>query len=102
MSPGKVVPPEQRKGYKGKKIPIFCKNIQSKRLELGMSQEELAKLIGIDRPRISQIEAGRFPRDEDRIISLAKALNVDINWLFGFEPTKEFPESNTDKPSDDK
>ena len=81
---GKPIPPELRSGYKGKKIPVFCQNVQKKRLELGLTQEDLARAIGTDRPRISQIEAGRLPRDEDRIIALAKALDVDVNWLFGF------------------
>lgn len=84
MSPGKVIPPEKRRGYKGKKIPVFCQNVQARRLELGITQEELASAIGTDRPRVSQIEAGRLPRDEDRIIALARALKTDINWLFGF------------------
>ena len=81
---GKVIPPENRRSYKGKEIPVFCKNVQLRRLELKITQEELANLIGTDRPRISQIEAGRLPRDENRIIALAIALKVDINWLFGF------------------
>ncbi len=87
--PGKVIPPEKRRSYRGKKIPVFCQNVQKKRLELGITQEDLAKTIGTDRPRVSQIEAGRLPRDEDRIIALAKALRVDINWLFGFTVDEE-------------
>ncbi len=83
---GKVIPPSERKGYKSKKIPFFCQNVQRRRLELGITQEQLAKTLGIDRPRISQIEAGRLPRDEERITALARALKVDINWLFGFTP----------------
>ena len=83
---GKVIPPSERKGYKSKKLPIFCQNVQKRRLELGITQEQLAKAIGTDRPRISQIEAGRLPRDEERIVALAKALGVDINWLFGYKP----------------
>ena len=83
---GKVIPPYERKGYKSKKLPVFCQNVQKRRLELGITQEQLANTIGTDRPRVSQIEAGRLPRDEDRIIAIAKALHVDINWLFGFTP----------------
>ena len=86
---GKVIPPDERRGYKSKKIPVFCQNVQKRRLELGITQEQLANMIDTDRPRISQIEAGRLPRDEERIIALAKALNVDINWLFGFTPKQE-------------
>ncbi len=83
---GKVIPPSERRGYKSKKLPLFCQNVQKRRLELGITQEQLANAIGADRPRVSQIEAGRLPRDEERIIALATALKVDINWLFGFTP----------------
>lgn len=78
--------PLERKTYKGKKIPIFCLNVQKRRLELGLSQTELAEELGIPRPRLSELESGRFPKDEARIIALAHALKVDINWLFGFTP----------------
>lgn len=86
MSPGKVVPPEKRKTYSGNKKSIFCGNVQQRRLELGLSQAELASLINTTAPRISELEAGRLPRDEERIVAIAHALKVDINWLFGFIP----------------
>lgn len=84
MCPRKSLSPEKRVGYKGKKIPVFCQRVASKRKELGLKQEELAEIIGTKGPRISEIEAGSLPRDEDRIIAIARALKVDINWLFGF------------------
>ncbi len=84
--PRKSVSPYERKGYAGQEIPILCQNVLARRLELGLKQEELAEMIGTDRPRISELEAGRFPRDEKRILALAKALKVDINWLFGYKP----------------
>ncbi len=84
MSPRPSLNPKDRKGYAGKKIPVFCQNVLKKRLELDMTQLELANAIGTTVPRISEMEAGRFPRDEDRIIAIANTLGVDINWLFGF------------------
>ncbi len=57
-----------------------------KTLEENITQAELAAMIGTTVPRISELESGRLPRDEKRIIALAKALHVDINWLFGFTP----------------
>ncbi len=86
MSPRKPILPENRKGYDGREIPVFCKNVREKRIELGFTQEELARLCDTTTPRISQLELGRLPRDEKRIIALAKALHVDINWLFGYKP----------------
>ena len=89
MSPRKSVSPEDRKGYDGREIPVFCKKVREKRIELGFTQEELAHKCGTTTPRISQLELGRLPRDENRIIALARALGVDINWLFGFTPEYE-------------
>lgn len=83
MAPRKSLSPYDRSCYAGQEIPVFCQKVQTRRLELGLKQEELAKLIGTDRPRISELEAGRFPRDEKRIIALAAALNCSLNWLFG-------------------
>jgi len=84
MSPGKPVNPKLRKSYKGGEIPVFCQRVLQKRMELHLTQAELADAIGTTVPRISELEAGRLPRDEKRIIAIARALNVDINWLFGF------------------
>ncbi len=86
MSPRKVVPIAQRRSYKKKKPSIFCENIQKRRLEINMTQEKLANLTNSTTPWISQMEAGRFPRDEYKIAAIAKALDVDINWLFGYKP----------------
>ena len=92
MSPRKPVSPKDRKAYDGREIPIFCHNVRRKRIEMGYTQEELARLCSTTTPRISQLEMGRLPRDEKRIIALAKALKVDINWLFGFTPEHETEE----------
>lgn len=67
-----------------KKVPLFCHNVKKRRKKIGISQVELAHRIGVPQPRIAEIESGRFPEDPERIVLLAKALGVDINWLFGF------------------
>lgn len=87
MSPRKSLPPELRKGYSGGEIPIFCQRVQRRRLELGLKQEDLAQKISTTRPRISELEAGRFPRDEKRILALVTALNCSLDYLFGLSDT---------------
>ena len=86
MSPRKSLAPEERKSYRGRKIPKFCQNILARRAELGITQERLAEMIGATKPRISELEGGKLPRDEERIIALADALDVTIDWLFRNEP----------------
>ncbi len=87
--PRKSLNPKERKGYNGREIPVFCQNVAKKREEAKLTQADLAMLIGTTVPRISELESGRLPRDEKRIIALARALGVDINWLFGFTPEYE-------------
>lgn len=89
MAGRKLLNPEDRKGYSGKKLPPFCKNVREKRLEIGLSLKQLADLSGINVPRISELESGIMTTNNDRIIALADALDVDLNWLFGREWPKQ-------------
>ncbi|MEG0241674.1 MAG: helix-turn-helix domain-containing protein [Pseudomonas sp.] len=55
------------------------------RESLSLSQDELAKLAGIEQTSISQIESGKTKRTS-YIAEIARACKVDINWLaFGSE-----------------
>lgn len=50
-----------------------------------LSQDELAKLVGIEQTSISQLEIGKTKRTS-YLAEIARALRVDINWLaFGSE-----------------
>lgn len=73
----------KKESYGKKKSSLFGENVLSRRLELNMTQEDLANAIGASRPRISDIENGRFPEDPERIIALADALDVSLDILFG-------------------
>ncbi len=60
----------------------FGERLQSRRIELGFSQRELAKLSGVDNGLISRIEAGesRSPTAET-VGRLARALGVSSAFL---------------------
>ncbi|MCA9388413.1 helix-turn-helix transcriptional regulator [Candidatus Berkelbacteria bacterium] len=60
----------------------FGKAIKSKRLELGISQEELGFRTGLDRTYISGIERGQRNPSLKNIGKLADALEVKIGKLF--------------------
>lgn len=63
--------------------PLF---IQERREALGMTQEELAKIMGVDAMSVSRWERGlRFPRGR-RLPQLAQALKCTVNDLY-HEPT---------------
>lgn len=62
------------------------KNIKSRRCEIGMSQDELAKAAGYtDRSSIAKIEAGKIDLSQSKIEALAKALGVTASELMGWE-----------------
>jgi transcriptional regulator with XRE-family HTH domain len=85
MTPRNPISPELRRGSGSMKNDVFFKNLQKRRLELGLTQEFVAKILNIHASQYSTLEGGAFPRDPRRIVALAKALKVDINYLFGFE-----------------
>ncbi|WP_312951961.1 helix-turn-helix transcriptional regulator [Streptococcus parasuis] len=54
-------------------------------LLLGISQLDLAKAIGVSRHTINIIENNKYNPSLDLCINLAKALQTDLNSLFGNE-----------------
>jgi transcriptional regulator with XRE-family HTH domain len=70
--------------------------IKNRRIELGMSQEELAKKIGYSsRSSINKIELDVQQLRQSKIMDIAKALNTTTAYIMGWdepEPAKEEPE----------
>ena len=61
-------------------------NIKEKRLELGLTQEELAKKMGYaDKSMIAKIEAGSIDLPQSKIEAFAKVLNTSPSWLMGWD-----------------
>lgn len=60
--------------------------VRSRRLELGLSQAEVAALAGVSRQLIGALEAGKHLPRIDAAISLARALGSDIETLFATSP----------------
>jgi len=89
MPRGNIKTPENRKGYKGKKISVFFEKVRARRLELGLDQKDVAAALGVVPSRISELEGGKFFDDPDRIIDLCKALEIDANYLFGMDAMEE-------------
>lgn len=66
------------------------KNIKKLRIELGLSQDALAKLTGYtDRSSIAKIEKGEVDLQQSKIVLFAQALNTTPKELMGWnsEPT---------------
>jgi transcriptional regulator with XRE-family HTH domain len=52
----------------------FVTNLRRRRLELGMTQRQLADLVGVSHVFVSQIESGKTGQTLDTIERFAKAL----------------------------
>ena len=66
--------------------------LKFKRIELNMSQTELAKRAGVTRQTIGLIEAGEFNPSIKLCIAICKALGVTLNDLFWEEDENEAEE----------
>jgi transcriptional regulator with XRE-family HTH domain len=55
----------------------------------GLSQEVLAKALGVSRPAITEIEKGRRRVSSDELVVLSKVFRVSVDYLLGLseEPT---------------
>ena len=67
------------------------KNLKLKvaRAEKDISQEELAKLVGVTRQTIGMIEAGKFNPSLQLCIAICKTLGKTLNDLFWEENDNE-------------
>lgn len=57
-------------------------NVLNMRRNLGLTQEELGKQVGLTRQSIIAIEKGRFTPSVATALLLANALNTTVNNLF--------------------
>ena len=61
------------------------KRVRELRNKLGISQEELADMVELDRTYITSVECGRRNISIVNIVKLAKAWNVTLAEFFTFE-----------------
>lgn len=60
-------------------------NIKKRRMELGMTQTELANKVGYsDKGMISKVENGKVDIPQSQILKFAKALDTTPGWLMGW------------------
>ena len=57
-------------------------NVKITRIKMSMTQEELAKKVGVTRQTIGLIEKGEYNPTLQLCISIAKALNKTLDDLF--------------------
>jgi transcriptional regulator with XRE-family HTH domain len=52
----------------------------------GLSQGQVAKILGLHRPSVSEMEAGNRRVSADEIARLAQIYDVNVAWLLGEAP----------------
>lgn len=73
---------------------LFGARIREIRKARGLSQDQLAEVIGIDQKHMSRIELGKSYPSLDRLMRIAEALQVPLPGLFEFMHL-ESPEAQT-------
>jgi putative transcriptional regulator len=64
---------------------VLLNNVKQARTEAGLSQAQLAEMIGVSRYTISSIETGQFSPTAKLALTLCIALDKKFEELFYFE-----------------
>lgn len=71
-------------------MSTIYERIRARRIELGLTVEELAKKMGYkDKSSISKIENGKADIPQSKVIAFARALNTTTAYLMGIDTEKE-------------
>jgi transcriptional regulator with XRE-family HTH domain len=65
------------------KRTIIASRIREARRLAGLSQGQVAKMLGLHRPSVSEMEAGNRSVSAEEISKLAEIYDVSASWLLG-------------------
>lgn len=65
------------------KRAIIADRVRKAREMAGLSQGQVAKLLGLHRPSITEAEAGKRKVSAEEISQFADLYKVDVSWLLG-------------------
>jgi transcriptional regulator with XRE-family HTH domain len=65
---------------------LIPERLKEARKLAGLSQGHVAKILGLHRPSISEIEAGNRRVSADELARLAEIYDVSVAWLLGEAP----------------
>jgi len=63
------------------KRQAIAARLRAAREQAGLSQGQAAKVLGVHRPAITEMEAGRRSVSAEELAALADAYGVSVNWL---------------------
>ena len=70
---------------------LIASRISIARKQAGLSQAQVSKKLGIPRPSVSEIEAGRRRVAADELVRFADLYEVNVDWLAGRGATENNP-----------
>lgn len=65
------------------KKAIIATRIRDARVAAGLTQGQVAKMLGLHRPSVSEIEAGNRSVTAEELGKLAEIFDVSLSWLAG-------------------
>ena len=71
---------------------IIASRLRTAREMAGLSQAQVAKMLGLHRPSVSEMEAGRRRVSADELLKLTEIYYVDMEWLAGSEEISKHDE----------
>lgn len=77
---------------------MLADNLRTLRKSFGLTQQEVADILGIDRSTYTFYEAGKSTPTKENIVKLCDIFNVTVGYLFGVE--KNCPELKVANRSD--
>ena len=80
-------------------------HIKEARVQAGLSQKDLARMIGVAPSTFNGYESGNHDPKSDLLIKIAKACNVSVDFLLGHDAvvdTKKSPGTTEAAPGEDR
>lgn len=71
--------------------------LKQRRMELKLTQQQLADMVGAKKTTISNYECGISSPSENTIITLMEVLKCDANYLFGYNKTNALQPPNVQR-----
>ena len=68
---------------------IMTERLKTARKACGLTQSQVAGILGIDRSAYTYYETGKSTPTLENIRRLAAMFNVDISWLLGMPPAED-------------
>jgi transcriptional regulator with XRE-family HTH domain len=72
----------------------FNERLKELRKELGYTQRDVGKHLGVGRTTVSEYEAGKIVPKQDNLVKLASFLGVSVDYLTGVSDDKTFNYEN--------